>query len=263
MITTSKPASVQKKRGSTGVLKAPFLALASMPPFVMLLLILALAAAVTALYMNWSDSPQVLASVTYFTHHHPRLSLILELGFVLAPALLPVVVAWCDVYAVRRKGILPQRKSPEYLNQAIKLEVPVGSTRAWQALKTNFSEEVIQTSDTRRSHWEITELNENRRQLKLSLRYTHNPLGRKKSQFAARSLTCSTKVTGRGTQTEIELTFGAKSPMDYETVRELIERTQERLCQVLTKPEVADSKEEEVPQSSAFEKSLEFYTTKL
>lgn len=67
-------------------------------------------------------------------------------------------------------------------------------------------------------------------------------VGRKPYQVSGRNLDCSVELNNGGRQnTQVELIFSARNPMDYKTVTELIERTKTAIRQVAMEAEPVDS----------------------
>jgi hypothetical protein len=142
----------------------------------------------------------------------------------------------------RLAGDIEQPAKLNFLNTPTSFEIPIPTRHVWTALKDNLQQEIIKGTDTRRTHWEILRADQMQKKMDLMLRYTNDPLGRKPYQVSSRNLTCSIKLnTGGGQKTQVELTFTARNPMDYQTVIELIERTKTAIRQVAMEAELVDS----------------------
>lgn len=223
-------------------LRALFMWLAQLPPVVMLMLILACSVIVTCFYMNLRETAK--SAVTQFApsaHLMNPLSIFVIALLLIAPFEI-LQQSKAMTWRSKRRKTLPEDAKLQFLNTPTTLEVPVACPNAWVAIKSNLQEEIIKGCETRRTHWEIVGLNESRKQLRLSLRYTNDALGRRPYQLSARNLTCSMRVTSLGGhKTQVELSFGSKFPMDYRTVRELIDQTKKAIRRIAIQPEPEES----------------------
>lgn len=234
----------QSGSGSTPAnpLRLLFIWLAQLPPFVMLLMILGCSTIVTYLHMNLRDT--ATTAITHFASPDDHMSLSLSIVVIVSLLFLQIVTLQRQTmtWRTKKQKIHTEGAKLQFLNTPTTMEVPVASPDAWAAIKRNLQGEIIKVCDTRRTHWEIVGLDESRRQLRLSLRYTNDPLGRKPYQVSARKLTCSMKVTSLGgRKTQVELLFSSKFPMDYRTVRELIDRTKTAISRIAIQPEPEES----------------------
>ncbi len=116
----------------------------------------------------------------------------------------------------------------EHLNRNHMIKIPQLSTLAWQTLKNNLCR-IIKTPDIRQTHWQLVELNENEKELRLKLFYNKNTLGLKPWQLAAHKIECCAKLKGDGVNSILTLCFTACSPMDYQIVRDIVEKSKEAL----------------------------------
>jgi hypothetical protein len=124
-------------------------------------------------------------------------------------------------FGVRKKGLLSREphSSIEYLNQTISVPVPLVADKAWACTKENLGE-IIKAKGS----------------LRLSLRYVHDPLGKKPWQLVARQIECRLALKANGVNSNLNLEFKANSPMDYATVKEIIDQTKVAFAKI---PEIS------------------------
>jgi hypothetical protein len=140
-------------------------------------------------------------------------------------------------FGVRKKGLLSREphSSIEYLNQTISVPVPLVADKAWACTKENLGE-IIKAKGSLRTHWELEQMDEFNRNMRLSLRYVHDPLGKKPWQLVARQIECRLALKANGVNSNLNLEFKANSPMDYATVKEIIDQTKVAFAKI---PEIS------------------------
>lgn len=141
-------------------------------------------------------------------------------------------MAWCAScyatnYTLRKRGqLLGERRSSRLLlNQPIKKQSPLLFQSAWKGLEETLSNCVVKTPNMRSTVWRSLLIDKDKRQMQFELTYTPRGLGRRKNEVYPRTITLVVDLRNKGIRSEVILTYSAKSPMDYRTVRELIERT--------------------------------------
>lgn len=129
-------------------------------------------------------------------------------------------------FNVRKKGLLAREphESSEFLNQTLTVPIPLTADNAWESTKENLGE-IINARGILRTHWEVEQIDESNRNMQLSLRYIHDPVGKKPWQIVARTINCKMALKANGVNSKLNLEFNANSPMDDSTVKEIIEKT--------------------------------------
>lgn len=202
-------------------------------PYIALLLILGSAVAATYLIdvpLHPNLHPRLTTFCTYLAHNHPRLSQLVTTAPLLGFVGLQLFIAMATFYhkfQVRKNGLLSSDdlRLAEYLNCSIRETYCVVQPIAWKNLKDVLPGLLVKAPDVRAVHWELIELDENLRQLRLELRYVHDPLGIKVNRLYPRKLSCLATLRGKGTSTEVEFKYSADSAMDYQSVRGIIDDT--------------------------------------
>ena len=174
--------------------------------------------------------PRIQRFTKELAHHHPRLyriACVLPICVVPLALIMRLAAPIYGKHRWRKKTLLspPVMKHQNYLNHPIKESFSVLLPQAWQKAKDVLPGLFIQIPDVRRTHWELLEQNENRQELRLQLRYVHDPLAIKPWRLYPRKLSCTLKLTGKGMRSEAALCFYADSTMDYKTVYTIIDHT--------------------------------------
>lgn len=172
--------------------------------------------------------PRIYRFISNLYRHHPNSINLAILAVVTAPQLAVLLMKSRFDALSRKKEKLnkPALKLRSYLDCPLKVALPITVPEAWEVVKFMHGQEIT-TDDTRRAHWQIVSVDDYLRIAQFTLRYTHNPIGIKASRLYARELNCTARVTGGGLSSQVELTFHARSAMDYETVRAIVDRTRE------------------------------------
>jgi len=178
--------------------------------------------------------PRLVKWGTYLVHYHPRLCRYFPIAIVSASILLQIIATFLPVfrrYWVRKRGIrtAADLKIGRYLNQKMEQTIALLLPEAWQVVRLALPGLYVTVPDIRSSHWEVLEINEVRREMRLSLRYFHDPLGIKIWRLYPRQILCHVKLRAKGVRTNIELTYTADSAMDYPTVYNIIDKTNENI----------------------------------
>ena len=207
------------------MLKKLFLTLSKLPPFLMLALILGLSVIITQVVMTQLSNVNSTTALGSSVSGPQKIIGMAVFSFLLT-LLLPILSLRLE-YGNRKKARLGDRHSKweEILNVPMEATYPILITDAWSRIKSNIAGEAISVPDVRTTHWEVAQVDENRKQVHLVLTYVHAPLGRKASEIRPRQLFCTVNLVGQGTRSQIRLIFKAQSPMDFRTVCEIIEQT--------------------------------------
>jgi hypothetical protein len=202
--------------------------------FALLVAIMATAVATSYLFLgplvHPNLHPRLVRFGIYLAHHHPRLmkampGLLLSLVVVLNMTKLLAPIWW--QYQSRKRGLLnkPSRKNVDLLDQTIKETYPLLLPQAWSKLRSSLPGLLVKVPDLRATHWELVEVNEYDRQLRLIMHYVHDPLYTKYWRVYPRRISCVVKLAGKGVRSVAEFTYHADSVMDYRTVTAIIEQT--------------------------------------
>lgn len=190
-------------------------AISKLSPSLVLLVLLGLSVLVTQWVMKMG--------IQNYGTHMAQMFWVLMLTFLAASFFAHFVMP----YRMMKHGLL--KNTPlmltHYLNTPVKQDLVVTAPEAWGRLHDSLTEQIIKTPDTKFTHWEVADINDRNKTMTLAMRYVHNPLGRKPHEVFARQLSCNLKLTGKGTRSEVELTFTAHSAMDYRTVYAIVEET--------------------------------------
>jgi len=93
--------------------------------------------------------------------------------------------------------------------------------------------------ETRPTHWRLVETHESTLRLSAHLTYCHDVTGSRSPQMYPRTINCLATVEGKGLKSDVTLVYSSASPMDYHTVKCLIEQTNANLFQALeNQPEI-------------------------
>jgi hypothetical protein len=174
--------------------------------------------------------PRLIRFGTYLVHFHPRLCRYFP-GALLAGVITLHLTALFALahrqYQMRKRGplVLSDLKSNQYLNQTMTQTIALLPPEAWQVVKLAFPGLLISVPGMRCPHWEVLEIDELRREMRLALRYVHDPLGIKVWRLYPRRISCSVRLRAKGVRTNVELTYNADSAMDYQTVYQIIDQT--------------------------------------
>jgi len=207
-----------------------------------LLFMISLAVAFTQLITDPIVHPNLHPTLArfyhYLVHYHPRLTRSIPyalIGLVISLQTLALFApAWHKLQG--RIKILPPRgvrKSLAILDQITKECYAALLPDAWMNLKDAFPGLFIKVPDVRGTHWELLDIDENKRQIRLVLRYVHDPLFIKRWRLYPRKLLCVVRLKGKGVRSEAEFLFHADSAMDYASVLEIIERTNSLLREAI------------------------------
>jgi hypothetical protein len=187
--------------------------------------IVGLSLAITSIAME----RHIIVDLYHWQRHHPRLMHAAPYLIVGLVYLLPPILLWRVRYSWRKNGPLSTRSLK--LNEFLDVPLPVRNNwtadEAWFAVNQLDGVE-FRFAGSKPGHWRIAYSDASTRTLRMELDYMH-VLGKHTETMHARALTCSATVRGGGMSAEVVLVFHAGSVMDYEMVREIIERTKSEL----------------------------------
>jgi hypothetical protein len=130
------------------------------------------------------------------------------------------------------------------------LTVPALRPNAWRGLNESLDCMIVKVPDRRRAVWTLEKVNEESRSLSASLLYTPDALGRKAAEIYPRRMHVNARVEGFGVSSKLFLTYTIDSPMDFRSVKELVERTNENIVSHMMAAEVDQTRPSEMEASS-------------
>lgn len=164
-------------------------------------------------------------------------------------AIVPLFILPLELYKAEKNILREKLKATKLgeshlpLNNTTKKESRLLFSSAWQNFENALSYCTVKAPDTRTAVWRPVSIDKDRGQMHFELTYTPRGLGRRKYEIYPRTLGLFVDLRNKGIRSEAVLTYRAKSPMDYRTVSELIERTNVTidgaLAEVSNKPEAA------------------------
>jgi hypothetical protein len=131
-----------------------------------------------------------------------------------------------------RIKVLPprgDRKSTAILDQVTKEAYAALLPDAWASLKDVTPGLFIKVPDVRGTHWELVDIDENKRKIRLAMRYVHDPLFLERWRLYPRKVLCTLALNGKGVRSEAEFIYHADSAMDYSTVLAIIKQTNDQI----------------------------------
>lgn len=142
-------------------------------------------------------------------------------------ALAPLIAKWSVLKNGRLSG--DGLKLNSYLNRPFTEEYHELQPIAWQKLKDVLPGLLVKIPDLRAAKWELLGIDSEKKEIRLEMWYVQNPIGIKVSRLFPRKLNCVAKLSGKGTCSDVEFTFTANSPMDYQNVHAIISSTTSQL----------------------------------
>lgn len=201
---------------------------------------------ITGVLMEPRQHPRLTRFCYYMTHYHPRLTLGLLGSLAVSPVFFEMLVLSRVRVSWRKHGKLSPAPldALTYLDRPLKSEHSVLIPDAWQRVKASISEQIIQAPNMRPTHWQLIEKKEQGKELQLALSYVRDSIGLKNYRVYPRTLKCTARLKGIGVKTALELTFHACSPMDYATVRAIVDQTKDAIGKSIMEPAVEPALQE-------------------